>query len=510
MPTGIEHPLPDLNAEEAEELLLDEIFRSAYRVDAKSDADVEWNKKLAAAYEQEFGYAFEPSPLALNTPLALYGPPGHGKTSSIIGASQRFCRSMELRMIFRPEGDLKIDPNKDFVFCSMEMAGEVSNISTGGIPTKTEIPQEDGTAIAVMDKLLDRKFLYLKNAAAGVLIFDDFNNAASVVQNLLLSIAQFRAYQGVSFGRCMVALTGNLGSADNTNVYKTSLALKTRCRQYYFEDNPEQFVKRADRQWAKGSAAFVRAKDVVTSFIASHNEQFAQSPSDEAIAEGDTYACSRTWTALIEQLGRVMPRLEGLGSGAAARAQKLASANVGGKVATEFGSYFYQMATEALPLAREIIRDGKLAEERDALLKGKLGNKINAAEQDFSKTFAYALANNAAERIIEAVNTMKGQKRNDALSELGKNYFFGLMQVESAHQNLSLTRMRSRFENVMGDVLGSANNARANEVFYNLAVGFDTAAKAMGVAGDDYKRFKSNVANTLGKRDALSADKLSM
>lgn len=504
MPTEIKHPLPELNSTEAEEMILEELFRSSYRNDGS-----EWDAQLQAAYQRVFGVEYENSPVGLKTPLALYGPPGHGKTSSFIGAAQRFSKEMGLNFVFRPEGDFK-PTDRDFVFVSMEMAGEASNVTLGGIPSKTEITDNDGSTVAVMDKLIDRKFLYLKNASAGMLIFDDFNNSAPVVQNQLLSIAQFRRFQGLNFGRCFVALTGNLGSADNTSVYKTSLALKSRCRQFYFEDSPKDFVKRADRQWAGGGAGFTRAKDVVTSFIASHEDLFAGSPSDESIGEGDTYPCSRTWTALIETLGCVMGRLEAAGSGAAMKAQKMAAANIGGKVSREFGSYFYQMATEALPLAREIISDGKLSPDRAQLLKTKLGNRVNSTEQDFSQQFAFALANNTAEKILDVIDKLKGAKKASALQELGKNYFVGLAEIESAHQNLSLTRMRSRFENVLGDVLGAENNARAGEVFLNLAIGFEASAKALGVTGDDYKRFRTNVSNTLVKRDALSADKLSM
>jgi DNA polymerase III delta prime subunit len=507
MPTEIKHPLPELSSAEAEEMILTDLFRSAYRGDGS-----EWDKQLASAYERVFGDEFAVAPPGSEASfpaLALYGPPGHGKTSSFISAGQRFCKEMDLNFVFRPDKDY-VKTDRDFVFVSMEMAGEASNVTLGGIPSKESFTTDDGKTHSVMDKLVDRKFLHLKGAAAGILIFDDFNNAAPVVQNQLLPIAQFRKFQGIDFGRCLVALTGNLGSADNTSVYKVSLALKNRCKQYYFEDNAKDFVNRADKYWSTGSAGFIRAKDIVTSFISTHEEMFAVSPSDERISEGDTYASSRSWTALVGELGQVIGRLEKLGSAAAAKAQKVASANVGSRVASEFGSFFYQMATEALPLAREIIVNGKLDGGKADLLKEKLGNKINAQEQDFSQQFAFALANNTAERLIDAMRNLKGQKKQDALHELGKNYFVGLNQIEAAHQNLSLTRMRSRFENVLGDVLGTEANTKANEAFYHMATGFEASAKALGVSGDDYKRFKSNVSNTLAKRDALSADKLSM
>lgn len=504
MATNIQTPIQQATPAEAADEILTELFYTAYRNDGS-----EWDKRVAAAYQAAFGYEFDAPPQGEGEgrpSFALYGPPGHGKTAAFRSAGKRFASLMGMNYVENPAEDY-MPTKEDFLHWSIEMSGEMSNLSTVGLPSKGFVKTSDGVEHAVTEKLIFRPYLQMQEAGAGVLLFDDFNNAAHVVQNQLLSIAQSGRIQTVSFGQCLIGLTGNLGAADNTETFAPKLALKTRCQQMYIEDNVKDFVRRADEKYATSSQGFLRAKDLITSFIASREDLFAGDPSGVRIEQGDVYACPRTWEYLIHVLGPKMRSLESNSQVAALGAQNVAHRVVGGEVAQKFGEYFYQMTTSALPLARELIANGKLSAESQSLLKEKLGNGINAEEADFSQQFAMALANTVGEEIIRANSSLRGEKRSAAIAKLGEAYYAGLHHIEPSHQFLSLARTRTRAETVIGDILDNKGD-RLKEVWVSMVQGFKTEMKKRIQAGelhpDDAASFGEQISRVLSKTDAIS------
>lgn len=498
MSTNIQSAIPQSTPEAVSKEILIELFMNAH-----SGEGTDWDKRVEKAWEQEFGYPFEKlDDDDLRPSFALYGPPGHGKTAAFKEAGKKFASAMGMRFMAEPPEDY-VPTKEDFVFVSLEMAGEVSNMTTAGIPTKSSFKTSDGRDVPVMEKLISRQFLQLQEAGSGILLLDDFNNAVHNVQNQLLSIAQFRRIQSVSFGRCLVGLTGNLGAADNTEVYSPKLALKTRCQQIYVEDNPKDFVRRADTKYANSTQGFSRAKDIINAFIAHREDQFAGDPSSVRVEQGDVYACPRSWENLIKVLGPRMKMVEQMGDAAALSAQNIAHRLVGGDVAQKFAEYFYQMTTSALPLAREIVDKGQLSDESKKLFEAKIGSGVSSSEQDFSQQFSMALGNLIAEKVIESMS-LRGEKKEKALSDLGCAYYAGLNLIEPSHQFLSMSRLRSRVENVVGDVL-SSDGDKVVTLWKHLSKGLVVGMNKFGIAEDELQSFKDNVGRVFSKNDAISS-----
>lgn len=499
MSTNIQSAIPQSTPEAVSKEILIELFMNAHAGDGS-----EWDKRVEKAWEQEFGYPFERiEDDDLRPSFALYGPPGHGKTAAFKEAGKRFSKAMGMRFVSEPAEDF-VPSKEDFVFVSLEMAGEVSNMTTAGIPTKSSFTTSDGREVPVMEKLISRQFLQLQEAGSGILLLDDFNNAVHNVQNQLLSIAQFRRIQSVHFGRALVGLTGNLGAADNTEVYSPKLALKTRCQQIYVEDNPKDFVKRADAKYAASTAGFIRAKDIINAFISHREDQFAGDPSSVRVEQGDVYACPRSWENLIKVMGPRMKMIEQLGDAAALSAQNIAHRLVGGDVAQKFSEYFYQMTTSALPLARELVENGQLSEESKRLFQSKIGSGVSSTEQDFSQQFSMALGNLVAEKVVDINKGMRGEKKEKALSEIGCSYYGGLSMIEPSHQFLSMSRLRSRVENVVGDVL-SGDGDKVVALWKHLSKGMVEGINKFGISEDELPSFKENVGRVFSKNDAISS-----
>lgn len=505
MTTNIQSALDKSKPAEASEAILLELFCTSHRGDGS-----EWDKRVEQAWEKYYGYPFESDggeSGGARPSFALYGPPGHGKTASFTQAGKTFAKLMGLNFVQSPP--IGFVPTKDdFVFVSIEMAGEVSNQSVGGIPTKASFETSDGAEHAVMDKLISRQFLQLQEAGAGILLFDDFNNAVHSVQNQLLSIAQFRRFQSAHFGQCLVGLTGNLGAADNTEVYSPKLALKTRCQQMYIEDDVKDFIARADAKYAGSTTGFIRAKDIVNAFLSNRTDAFAGDPSSMRVEQGDVYACPRSWENLIKLLGPQMLRVERLGQMGALESQRLAHRIVGGDVAPKFAEYFYQMTSMALPLAKEMLDNGKFSADSEAKFKEKFGHGVSADEQDFSQQFAMAMANSVAERLVEA-DKQKGEKRVEAIRKIGEAYYGGISYLEDSHRALSMTRLRTRVESAVGNVWASGKEgAKVTALWADLSKGMAERMSKMGEPQEEKMRFAKQVSGIFSKMTDISGMKI--
>lgn len=68
--------------------------------------------------------------------------------------------------------------------------------------------------------------------AGGVLLFDDAANAAQVIQNVLLPVAQFGSFQGMKISNACIGFTGNLGALDGTYTNDLSSYAKNSCYSY--------------------------------------------------------------------------------------------------------------------------------------------------------------------------------------------------------------------------------------------------------------------------------------
>jgi len=188
----------------------------------------EINKKIADLWKDHYGKEFDPKIQSKNKRLSLFlmGPPGQGKTAAFIVAAKEVCADLGLHFVEHVSDDY-VPSRKDFVMVVQECAGENSAITFGGIPKAEEIIV-DGKKVSVLKKAINYRFTVFDRCAGGVLLFDDAANAAQVIQNVLLPVAQFGSFQGTKINNALIGFTGNLGSLDGTYTTELSSALRTR------------------------------------------------------------------------------------------------------------------------------------------------------------------------------------------------------------------------------------------------------------------------------------------
>lgn len=337
-------PYPSFSTNEAVEELLEKMMYHLYH------ANPDLQERIAAGYRQNFGVEFNPALIPGRVrPLYLHGAPGHGKTAAVEEAVKRFCALVGLNYVKDPSVAYQVKPN-DFVLSVHELGGEVSNVSSGGIPHKEfmssadareafDIPgviaavaasgadvagfqggslnmvelfnaaaaagvdlkqfeTDSGKQVAYMNKILMPKFHQMRAAAGGLLLADDFANATHIVQGSWLSVAQKGTYQGVlDLPNVYVVFTGNYGHHIDgaAGVNAPGEPILTRCTNIDVSDRMDDWLGRRERVHGPGNVA----DEIVVSFLNSHPDCFNQKET------------ARMWSGLLEELRMKLHRYEG-------------------------------------------------------------------------------------------------------------------------------------------------------------------------------------------------------
>lgn len=328
-------PFPSHSTNSATEELLEKMMYHFY------NANPDLQERVAAAYKQRFGVDFNPSLLSGRArPMYLHGAPGHGKTAAVEEAAKQFCALVGLNYVKDPSVSYQVKPN-DFVMSVHELGGEVSNVSSGGIPHKDFMASGDareafdiqkivaaiaatgadtaqfeggaaniveifsaaekaginlagfetetGKQVAYMNKILMPKFHQMRAAAAGLLLADDFANAPHSVQSSWLSVAQKGTYQGVlDLHNVYVVFTGNYGHHIDgaAGVNAPGEPILTRCINIDVSDTVYDWLDRREYVHGPGNVA----DDIVVSFLNSHPDCFNQKET------------ARMWSGVLDEL----------------------------------------------------------------------------------------------------------------------------------------------------------------------------------------------------------------
>lgn len=372
--------------------------------------DSEWDVCVEEAWEAETGTQFLPVRTVPST--ALWGPPGHGKTTICKLVGRRIAAHLRLEFILNPPNDF-IVTKRHFLLTTQEMSGSVSNVDFAGIPAKATGRREDGTDYAYMEKLLERRIVQLRDAGAGILLLDDFPNAAQFVQNNILSICEEGRFQGLDLGpRVMPFLTGNLGAIDGTHTSRPSTATMTRVRNLFVYEDVDEFAQRTELAFRD-----LPYGDLGISDFLKRNSMYYDTL-DPSAAPGP-HACPRSNTKAIDSMrlarhmydvreGNPAPQNPKLGLPVRRLLEIYAQGLVGAKAAEGWVSYAYSLITEAEPLAVEALSQNGLSAKSADRLKMLMGDGQAAEAQTFAYQFAVAVADRAAGVIASSRQESEG------------------------------------------------------------------------------------------------------
>ena len=418
----LELPLAETSA--AIDSIYNDALRSVYRYpkigkDGKPkplDADeLDLNRRCEEAYAKRNNGQSWPTYRRKIRASALFGMPGHGKTTAFEVASRRVASDLNMRFISAEELEFvpyeEIDKNS-YVFVSQETAGVASALEFFGLPSNETLP--DGTK--VMGRLFTLPLMKLMKAGAGTLLLDDFLNAQRNIQDVGLSLTDRRRIGQLNLEQTYFGVTGNLGSLDDTNASRASSALRNRCLMMLAHDTPKNFIQRLyeteDFKDELGDG-FIRM------FLQRYEKYFSEMP--KRGTQG-AFTSPRSLRDFVDEARDCLHRHGGRKNALAARQElyQLALRTLGVDTANAYNGFLEAVLTKADPLAREIIVEGKIS--HDEIGKSYKAGGFSASEQGFAYQFALALVDYTVQKVI----------RDDDLQEACERLAKGLSILDSS------------------------------------------------------------------------------
>lgn len=467
--------LPEKHTKKIVEYLKHDILISLYRANPdvpayRKEENIALNKKIADVYEAKYGKKFDYRVHAKNKrlPLFLMGPPGQGKTASYMAAAKEVSADLGLNYIEHVT-DNYIPKTNDFIMVVQECAGENSAITFGGVPRAEEIKIHTGKDAqgndifetrSVLKKALNYRFTVFEHCAGGVLLFDDAANAASVIQNILLPVAQNQTFQGLHIPNACIGFTGNLGALDGTYVTELSSALLTRVVPMFVTDTIEDFINRGYSYYNDdlGDLAFFN-------FLKRNPKDFASLPES---GQKSGFACSRSHDNFIQGIRSIVERNGGRGKGEAesldeiySHAKSCYGPDLGAKIAGYYNSYI----RGADPLAREFVQEGKFNAER---LKERYKGGTSTDDISFGYQFATACGDYTVNLITSAKEiSYEGEEFKVAVQRFGK----AVLALNDSEFSFSLEHMKNKLAAYVTDFSQATKDNRElkNEVRERIA-----------------------------------------
>jgi hypothetical protein len=358
----------------------------------------------------------------------------------------------------------------------------------------------------VCEMLPNRRFAIAKDAKFSLFNFDDVANSSEAVRNVLLEVAQMNRYSGVmDLGNALVSFTGNMGSEDNTNTQsEQSDAEVTRVVKLRICDTPTDWARRTAAKYSSfGGDCYMGA------FIQKYGNDpgvFREAMGDGRSAKGIPKVNSRS---LENAVSMILPYFQmakesGVGETVFSDAiEAMVKGTVGSFVATKYMAFLKAMLSQAMPLADELLKTGKLDMER---LQRYQGAGAKASDRDFAFRFGTALADAFVERIAysEGARTKSADKEatQTLITEATERLCIGLSHVEPGVMNQSLSRVMARLGSVA--TLASTNGQAvtlSTDTYMAMANGFSAAANN-GVWPDPKSAEKDFLALVSGSNHA--------
>lgn len=412
--------LPMFETEKLHDSMVHDILRAIYRYPGKTNEngklvvkeltkeEREINADVEMFYKKLTGQQWPAYQRKIRAP-ALFGPPGHGKTSVTEAASRTVAEGMGWRYISAEELDLvpieEID-HKTFVFISHETAAAVTAIDLIGMPSKEKVSDRDEH---YMDRLFGMQILKMQRAGGCTFLFDDALNAPKHIQGAMLPVTDRRRYGSLNFQNSLIAVTGNLGALDDSDATRAASPLRGRVKSSLVYDTVENFIART-----RANPVFRdELGDVfVRQFFYRYPELFTEHP--KRGTQGG-FASPRGWNDFIHDARDILHRHGGRTAAPSARAEIVESASqiLGPEVASKYNAFLESVLTLADPLAHKVIHEGDL-DVKTLETQYTTGGGFNQREQQFGYQYAMALVDYAVQKIIQ------DDKMDEAIVRFGK------------------------------------------------------------------------------------------
>lgn len=328
--------------------------------------DPDLKRRINGAYERLIGAGIRNFAGDNDTFASIYfkGPPGHGKTSSIVEASKVFAKLIAAEHHTDPQAKSNFGAN-DLLLVSREFTGEVSTLASRGIFEKG-----DRNGVAVTKRVPYEDFVAAREAQMSVIILDDISSALDTVQTSILGMVRNRRSEGMDFRKSFIALTGNVGDQDGTMTQPGTSALSGRCTMAYLEDDVDLFSKRMHRKFGADDLGDAH----ISAYLALHQSAF--SPKASQMTERDQPRPQpRTWEKLAGDMRSLVhiyntfpnsPLFDTYksSSGLQGAVKQMAAEHVGMEAAVPFAAFVQSMMSETFPLARQIFERGLVGTDR--------------------------------------------------------------------------------------------------------------------------------------------------
>lgn len=339
------------------------------------------------------------------------------------------------------------DPEDSKISYSLDLSTNGSAKISMFAPKVLESKAEYASAV-----LPSIRFSKFKKARFGLVNFDDVANANENIRNILLEVLQKGRYTGtMDIGNAYVTMSGNMGAEDGTNVMsRMSDAELTRIRKLSVRDRPEDWAKRVMSKYTSEVGDCHMA-----SFVHRCGNQdgiFRETPGQRG-KRGERKTNGRALENALEVITQHF------------MAAKHANINVsqfrdrikrdikdcaGSRVADAFDGYLHSMVTEAIPLADNLIQNGKW--NSDTFDKHSCAARTPTGN-DFCFRFGAAIADSIVNFV--AFDNAKGKTNKDIMSNLelamerACTGFAALGDIDqSSVMNYSLSTLSQRLMNL--------------------------------------------------------------
>jgi hypothetical protein len=322
-------------------------------------------------------------------PHMILGAPGQAKTSMIEAAAEQVAKMLNLKFVRNLDTETVLR-NDMLAVEKVELAGADSNIEVKGLP-KIEEYENGG---AKMHRCPPAYGNVPEHVAGYVLLFDDAPNASKEVLGTLHGLLTREGQDGRISDNVTIALTGNLGKADNTASAEMTSPILNRCRTSIVHRQPDEMADFFERRYGTSRVNV----NMVCSFLRQYPHHFNKTSKRGSLASVLNSRTAENLIAMLEQLDAMRGDDSNM-SKYKVLAEKYARRSIGNEAGMDFGIHAYMYRSHAIPMAKQYLENGKLDENLQGIFESQYGRGQSAENNNFGTQLSIALADEAIHRI---------------------------------------------------------------------------------------------------------------